>query len=223
MRILVVEDNEDLLRSIVRFLKKEGFTVDESTDGDEGLDLALDNHYDCIVLDIMLPGVDGFEFVQTLRESQIETPVLMLTALDAVDDKVKGLSSGADDYLTKPFDFRELLARIKSLIRRHNLTKGEEIVFKDLKLNSRSRQATVRDELIRLSKKEFDLLETLLRNPGITFSRDELIERVWENEKEIRSNVVDVYVLYLRNKLKPYGYDKYIETVPGLGYRFHKG
>lgn len=223
MRILVVEDNEDLLKSVVRFLTKEGYVVDQSTDGDEGLDLALDNYYDCIVLDVMLPGVDGFEFVQTLRESQVETPVLMLTALDAVDDKVKGLSSGADDYLTKPFDFRELLARIKSLIRRHNLTKGEEIVFKDLRLNSRSRQAVVRDELIKLSKKEFDLLETLLRNPGITFSRDELIERVWENEKEIRSNVVDVYVLYLRNKLKPYGYDKYIETVPGLGYRFHKG
>lgn len=223
MRILVVEDNEDLLKSVVRFLTKEGYAVDQSTDGDEGLDLALDNHYDCIVLDVMLPGVDGFEFVQTLRESQVETPVLMLTALDAVDDKVKGLSSGADDYLTKPFDFRELLARIKSLIRRHNLTKGEEIVFKDLKLNSKSRQAVVRDELIKLSKKEFDLLETFLRNPGITFSRDELIERVWENEKEIRSNVVDVYVLYLRNKLRPYGYDKYIETVPGLGYRFHKG
>lgn len=223
MKILVVEDNEDLLKSIVRFLKKEGYSVDESTNGDEGLDLALENHYDCIVLDVMLPGVDGFEFVQTLRESQIETPVLMLTALDAVDDKVKGLSSGADDYLTKPFDFRELLARIKSLIRRSNLTKGEEIVFKDLVLNSRTRQVKVKDEIIKLSKREFDLLELFLRNPEATFSRDELIERVWENEKEIRSNVVDVYVLYLRNKLKSYGYDKYVETVPGLGYRFHKG
>lgn len=223
MKILVVEDNEDLLKSIVRFLKKEGYSVDESTNGDKGLDLALENHYDCIVLDVMLPGVDGFEFVQTLRESQIETPVLMLTALDAVDDKVKGLSSGADDYLTKPFDFRELLARIKSLIRRSNLTKGEEIVFKDLVLNSRTRQVKIKDEIIKLSKREFDLLELFLRNPEATFSRDELIERVWENEKEIRSNVVDVYVLYLRNKLKSYGYDKYVETVPGLGYRFHKG
>lgn len=223
MKILVVEDNEDLLKSIVRFLKKEGYNVDESTDGDEGLDLALENHYDCVVLDVMLPGIDGFEFVQTLRESQIETPVLMLTALDAVDDKVKGLSSGADDYLTKPFDFRELLARIKSLIRRSNLTKGEEIVFKDLILNGRTRQVKIKDEVIKLSKREFDLLELFLRNPEATFSRDELIERVWENEKEIRSNVVDVYVLYLRNKLKPHGYDKYVETVPGLGYRFHKG
>ncbi|WP_041083710.1 response regulator transcription factor [Thermotoga profunda] len=222
MKILVVEDNQDLLRSVVRFLTKEGYSVDESTDGDEGLDMALENRYDCIVLDVMLPGVDGFEFVQTLRENQIETPVLMLTALDAVDDKVKGLSSGADDYLTKPFDFRELLARIKSLIRRSNLTKGEEVVFKDLRLNSRTRQVKIKDEIVKLSKREFDLLELFLRNPDLTFSRDELIERVWENEKEIRSNVVDVYVLYLRNKLKPYGYDKHIETVAGLGYRFHR-
>lgn len=222
MKILVVEDNRDLLRSVVRFLTKEGYSVDESIDGDEGLDMALENRYDCIILDVMLPGVDGFEFVQTLRENQIETPVLMLTALDAVDDKVKGLSSGADDYLTKPFDFRELLARIKSLIRRNNLTKGEEIVFKDLRLNSKTRQVKIKDEIIKLSKREFDLLELFLRNPDLTFSRDELIERVWENEKEIRSNVVDVYVLYLRNKLKPHGYDKYIETVAGLGYRFHR-
>ncbi len=222
MKILVVEDNKDLLRSIERFLTKEGYSVDTSTDGDEGLDLALENHYDCIVLDVMLPNVDGFEFVQTLRESQIETPVLMLTALDAVDDKVRGLASGADDYLTKPFDFRELLARIKSLIRRSNLTKGEEVIFKDLRLNSRTRQVKIKDETVKLSKREFDLLEIFLRNPEVTFSRDELIEKVWENEKEIRSNVVDVYVLYLRNKLKPYGYDKYIETVAGLGYRFHR-
>ncbi|HEY8543369.1 MAG TPA: response regulator transcription factor [Pseudothermotoga sp.] len=221
MKILVVEDNQDLLRSVVRFLTKEGYSVDESTDGDEGLDMAFENRYDCIVLDVMLPGVDGFEFVQALRENQIQTPVLMLTALDAVDDKVKGLSSGADDYLTKPFDFRELLARIKSLIRRSNLTKGEEVVFKDLRLNSRTRQVKIKDEIVKLSKREFDLLELFLRNPDLTFSRDELIERVWENEKEIRSNVVDVYVLYLRNKLKPYGYDKHIETVAGLGYRFH--
>ncbi|MEJ5229226.1 MAG: response regulator transcription factor [Pseudothermotoga sp.] len=223
MKILVVEDNVDLLRSVVRFLTKEGYSVDESTDGDEGLDLALTNRYDCIVLDVMLPGVDGFEFVQTLRDSEIQTPVLMLTALDAVDDKIKGISSGADDYMTKPFDFRELLVRIKSLIRRSNLTKGEEIVFKDLKLNSKTRQVIINGQLVKLSKREFDLLELFLRNPEVIFSRDELIERVWENEKEIKSNVVDVYVLYLRNKLKSYGYEKYIETVSGLGYRFRKG
>lgn len=185
--------------------------------------MAFEKRYDCIILDVMLPGVDGFEFVESLRENQIDTPVLMLTALDAVDDKIKGLASGADDYLTKPFDFRELLARIKSLIRRSNLTKGEEVVFKDLKLNGRSKQVKIKDELVKLSKREFDLLELFLRNPEITFSRDEIVEKVWENEKEIRSNVVDVYVLYLRNKLKPYGYDRYIETVPGLGYRFHRG
>ncbi|HOJ89097.1 MAG TPA: response regulator transcription factor [Pseudothermotoga sp.] len=223
MRLLVVEDNQDLLKSILRFLQKEGYNADGAIDGDEGLDMAFEKRYDCIILDVMLPGVDGFEFVESLRENQIDTPVLMLTALDAVDDKIKGLASGADDYLTKPFDFRELLARIKSLIRRSNLTKGEEVVFKDLKLNGRSKQVKIKDELVKLSKREFDLLELFLRNPEITFSRDEIVEKVWENEKEIRSNVVDVYVLYLRNKLKPYGYDRYIETVPGLGYRFHRG
>lgn len=223
MRVLVVEDNQDLLKSILRFLQKEGYNADGAIDGDEGLDMAFEKRYDCIILDVMLPGVDGFEFVESLRENQIDTPVLMLTALDAVDDKIKGLASGADDYLTKPFDFRELLARIKSLIRRSNLTKGEEVVFKDLKLNGRSKQVKIKDELVKLSKREFDLLELFLRNPEITFSRDEIVEKVWENEKEIRSNVVDVYVLYLRNKLKPYGYDRYIETVPGLGYRFHRG
>lgn len=223
MRVLVVEDNQDLLKSILRFLQKEGYNADGAIDGDEGLDMAFEKRYDCIILDVMLPGVDGFEFVESLRENQIDTPVLMLTALDAVDDKIKGLASGADDYLTKPFDFRELLARIKSLIRRSNLTKGEEVVFKDLELNGRSKQVKIKDELVKLSKREFDLLELFLRNPEITFSRDEIVEKVWENEKEIRSNVVDVYVLYLRNKLKPYGYDRYIETVPGLGYRFHRG
>ncbi|MGJ8455451.1 response regulator transcription factor [Pseudothermotoga sp. U03pept] len=222
MKILIVEDNRDLLTSVVKLLQKEGYTVDSATNGDDGLDMALERRYDCIILDVMLPGTDGFEFVQTLRECEIDTPVLMLTALDAVDDKIKGLSSGADDYLTKPFDFRELLARLKSLIRRNNMTRGEELSFKDLKLNSRSRQVTVKGKELKLSRREFDLLELFLRNPEITFSRDEIIERAWENEKEIRSNVVDVYVLYLRNKLKPHGYDRHIETVPGLGYRFHR-
>ena len=121
MRILVVEDNEDLANSIKRGLEKEGYSVQLAFDGDKGLDMALEGNYDCIVLDVLLPGVDGFEFVQTLRETGVQTPVLMLTALDSVDDKITGLSSGADDYLTKPFDFRELLARVQSLIRRSHL------------------------------------------------------------------------------------------------------
>ncbi|AJC74063.1 transcriptional regulator [Pseudothermotoga hypogea DSM 11164 = NBRC 106472] len=219
MRILVVEDNEDLANSIKRGLEKEGYSVQLAFDGDTGLDMALEGNYDCIVLDVLLPGVDGFEFVQTLRETNVQTPVLMLTALDSVDDKVTGLSSGADDYLTKPFDFRELLARVQSLIRRSHLLRGEVLSFKDIQLNSRTRKVTVKGAELKLSRREFDLLELFMRDPNVVFSREEILERVWGNERETKSNVVDVYVLYLRSKLKPFGYDKFLESVPGIGYR----
>lgn len=219
MRILVVEDNEDLANSIKRGLEKEGYSVQLVFDGDKGLDMALEGNYDCIVLDVLLPGVDGFEFVQTLRETGVQTPVLMLTALDSVDDKITGLSSGADDYLTKPFDFRELLARVQSLIRRSHLLRGEVLSFKDIQLNCRTRKVTVKGAEVKLSRREFDLLELFMRDPNVVFSREEILERVWGNERETTSNVVDVYVLYLRSKLKPFGYDKFLETVPGIGYR----
>lgn len=219
MKILVVEDNEDLANSIRRGLEKEGYSVELAFDGDTGLDMALTESYDCIVLDVLLPGVDGFEFVRTLRDSNIHTPVLMLTALDSVDDKITGLRNGADDYLTKPFDFRELLARVQSLIRRSHLLRGEVLKFKEMELNSKTRKVAIKGVELRLSKREFDLLELFMRDPNIVFSREEILERVWGNEKETRSNVVDVYVLYLRSKLKPFGYDRYLETVPGIGYR----
>ncbi len=219
MRILVVEDNEDLANSIKRGLEKEGYSVQLAFDGDKGLDMALEGNYDCIVLDVLLPGVDGFEFVQTLRETGVQTPVLMLTALDSVDDKITGLSSGADDYLTKPFDFRELLARVQSLIRRSHLLRGEVLSFKDIQLNCRTRKVTVKGVEVKLTRREFDLLELFMRDPSVVFSREEILERVWGNERETTSNVVDVYVLYLRSKLKPFGYDKFLETVPGIGYR----
>jgi len=219
MRILVVEDNEDLANSIKRGLEKEGYSVQLAFDGDTGLDMALEGNYDCIVLDVLLPGVNGFEFVQALRETNVQTPVLMLTALDSVDDKVTGLSSGADDYLTKPFDFRELLARVQSLIRRSHLLRGEVLSFKDIQLNCRTRKVTVKGAELKLSRREFDLLELFMRDPNVVFSREEILERVWGNERETKSNVVDVYVLYLRSKLKPFGYDKFLESVPGIGYR----
>lgn len=219
MKILVVEDNEDLANSIKRGLEKEGYSVELAFDGDAGLDMALTKNYDCIVLDVLLPGVDGFEFVRTLRDSNVHTPVLMLTALDSVDDKIAGLRNGADDYLTKPFDFRELFARIQSLIRRSHLLKGEVLKFKEMELNSKTRKVTIRGVELKLSRREFGLLELFMRDPNIVFSREEILERVWGNEKETKSNVVDVYVLYLRSKLKPFGYDRYLETVPGIGYR----
>lgn len=221
MRILVVEDNEDLANSIKRGLEKEGYSVELAFDGDTGLDMALCESYDCIVLDVLLPGVDGFEFVQALRENSVQTPVLMLTALDSVDDKIRGLSHGADDYLTKPFDFRELLARVQSLIRRNHLLRGDVLTFKEIHLNSRTRTVTVKGKELKLSRREFDLLELFMRDPNVVFSREEILEKVWGNERETRSNVVDVYVLYLRSKLKPFGYDKYLETVPGIGYKLN--
>lgn len=219
MKILVVEDNEDLAHSIKRGLEKEGYSVELAFDGDTGLDMALCESYECIVLDVLLPGVDGFEFVQTLRESNVQTPVLMLTALDSVDDKIIGLGSGADDYLTKPFDFRELLARVQSLIRRSHLLRGEVLTFKEMRLSSRTRTVTVKGKELKLSRREFDLLELFMRDPNVVFSREEILEKIWGNERETKSNVVDVYVLYLRSKLKPFGYDKYLETVPGIGYK----
>jgi len=221
VRILVVEDNEDLANSIKRGLEKEGYSVELAFDGDTGLDMALCESYDCIVLDVLLPGVDGFEFVQALRENSVQTPVLMLTALDSVDDKIRGLSHGADDYLTKPFDFRELLARVQSLIRRNHLLRGDVLTFKEMHLNSRTRTVTVKGKELKLSRREFDLLELFMRDPNVVFSREEILEKVWGNERETRSNVVDVYVLYLRSKLKPFGYDKYLETVPGIGYKLN--
>ncbi|MEN3008786.1 response regulator transcription factor [Pseudothermotoga sp.] len=221
MRILVVEDNEDLANSLKKGLEREGYFVELAFDGDRGLDMALSESYDCIVLDVLLPGIDGFEFVQTLRECNVQTPVLMLTALDSVDDKIVGLSSGADDYLTKPFDFRELLVRIQSLIRRSHILRGEVLTFKEMKLNSRTRRVVVKDTELKLSRREFDLLELFMRDPNVVFSREEILEKVWGNERETRSNVVDVYVLYLRSKLKPFGYDRYLETVPGVGYRLN--
>ncbi len=220
MRILVVEDNEDLLKSIKKYLEKEGYEVDIALDGDEGLDKAFEVRYSCIVLDIMLPGVDGFEFVQALRDSSVDTPVLMLTALDAIEDKLKGLSLGADDYLTKPFDLRELSARIASLIRRSQMVKGEELRFKDLRINTKTKQVVLCGAELKLSRREYDLIEFFMRNPNVVFSREEILENVWQYEKDIRSNVVDVYISYLRSKLKDHGYDKYIETIPTLGYRF---
>ncbi len=222
MRILVVEDNEDLLKTVKKYLEKNGYEVDAFIDGDEALDKAFDTHYDCIVLDIMLPGIDGFEFVKALRESAIDVPILILTALDAIEDKLKGLSLGADDYLTKPFDLRELSARILSLVRRSHLVKGEELQFKELKINTKAKRVMIHDSELKLSKREYDLLEFFIRNPNIVFTREEILEKVWQNERNIRSNVIDVYISYLRNKLRVYDYDKYIETLPTLGYRFRK-
>ena len=169
---------------------------------------------------MLLPDISGFDFCKFIRdEEKSPVPILMLTALDDVDNRVRGLQMGADDYLPKPFDFRELMARTRALIRRSQLVHEDIIHFGSLSLDTSMREARCGENILKLSKREYDLLELFMRNPGIVFSRERLIEKVWNSSFEPQSNVVDVYILYLRNKLKPYFREDIIETIKNVGYR----
>lgn len=202
-----------------RGLTEEGYAVDVATNGDEVDWMARAVAYDVIVLDVMLPGRDGFEVCQNLRRAGVWSPVLMLTALDDVADRVAGLDSGADDYLTKPFSFGELHARIRALTRRAPGERPTVLEVGTLRLDPASRRVWRADEEITLTTKEFALLETFMRHPGAVLSRYDLLEHGWDVAYENRSNVVDVYVRYLREKIdRPFGLDT-IETVRGAGYR----
>src|SRR5436190_11988885 len=219
MRVLVVEDEIKMASLIRRGLRSEGLAADVAIKGEDALWMAASTSYDAIVLDVMLPGIDGFETCRRLRESGIWAPVLMLTARDAVDDRVAGLDGGADDYLTKPFSFAELLARLRALARRGPVERPAVLEVGDLRLDPATRQVWRGRSEIRLSAKEFALLETFMRRPGFVLSRSELLERVWDYDYENRSNVVDVYVRYLREKVdRPFG-TATLETVRGAGYR----
>lgn len=223
MKILVVEDNEKLAENIKKYLELEGFIVDLAYDGNEGLDLALSYNYDCIILDIILPGMSGIEICRFLRnEENSQVPILMLTALGSVENRVEGLNAGADDYMPKPFDLRELVARVRALIRRNQVVRQETLKYGDLVMNLQTREASCKGEPLNLSSKEFSLLELFMRNPGVVFSREQILDKLWESGFEPRSNIVDVYVLYLRKKLKPFDYDEKIETVHNIGYRLKK-
>jgi two-component system OmpR family response regulator len=181
--------------------------------------MAGSTEYDVVVLDVMLPGLDGFEVCRRLRTDEVWTPVLMLTARDAVEDRVTGLDGGADDYLVKPFSFEELLARLRALARRGSIERPAVLEAGDLRLDPATRQATRGDAQIALSQKEYALLETLMRRPGVVLSRLQLLEHAWDDSYENRSNVIDVYIRYLREKIdRPFGTDT-IETVRGVGYR----
>jgi two-component system OmpR family response regulator len=222
MRILVIEDELKLAGLLRRGLTEEGFSVDHARSGDDGLWMARATDYDAIVLDVMLPGTDGLEVCRQLREAGRWAPVLMLTARDAVEDRVSGLDAGADDYLTKPFSFAELLARLRALGRRPALERPTVLEVGDLRLDPATRQAWRGDAEVDLSAKEFALLETLMRRPGHVLSRFQLLEHCWDYGYENRSNVVDVYVRYLREKIdRPFGRDS-IETVRGAGYRLRR-
>jgi two-component system, OmpR family, response regulator len=220
MRVLVVEDDVKMASLLRRGLLEEGLAADVARTGDDALWMAEATEYDAIVLDVMLPGADGFDVCRRLRESGRWSPVLMLTARDAVEDRVAGLDAGADDYLTKPFSFAELLARLRALARRAPLERPAVLEAGDLRLDPATRRAWRGELEIGLSAKEFALLETFMRRPGEVLSRYQLLEHCWDYGYENRSNVVDVYVRYLREKIdRPFG-RKSLETVRGAGYRF---
>jgi two-component system OmpR family response regulator len=223
MKVLVVEDEPKMAALIRRGLVEEGVTADIAPDGEEALVMAGTTPYDAIVLDVMLPGIDGFETCKRLRADSVWAPVLLLTARDAVEDRIVGLDHGADDYVTKPFSFAELMARLRALARRGAAERPTTIEAGGLRLDPADRRVWRGDEEIGLSAKEFALLEVFMRRPGAVLSRFDLLERVWEYDYENRSNVVDVYVRYLRNKVdRPFGTDT-IETVRGAGYRLRDG
>jgi two-component system OmpR family response regulator len=222
VRILVVEDEPKMAGLLHRGLQEEGYAVDVAPDGREALWLASENGYDAIVLDVMLPDVDGFEVCRKLREAGRWSPVLMLTAKDAVVDRVAGLDTGADDYLTKPFSFAEALARLRALIRRGTPERPAVLRIGDLTLDPAGRRVARDGTPIDLTAKEFALLEYFMRHPGEVLSRTRLIEHVWDFAFEGDSNVVDVYVRYLRDKVdRPFGRSS-IETVRGAGYRLRE-
>ncbi|MDI3481044.1 MAG: hypothetical protein PWQ97_699 [Tepidanaerobacteraceae bacterium] len=218
MRILVVEDQSSLLKSIARRLQEDGYSVDTAKDGREGLDFALAVEYDCIVLDIMLPAIDGLTVLRRLRENNVTTPVLFLTAKDAVEDRVKGLDLGADDYLIKPFSFDELLARIRALLRRRSIGRETVIKIKDLILDTNAHTVTRGGRFIELTAKEYAVLEYLMRNRGRVLTRTQIADHVWNYDFEGNSNIVDVYIRYLRRKIDDGFEDKLIQTVRGSGY-----
>ncbi len=222
MRILVAEDELKLASLLRRGLVEEGHAVDVARTGEEALAQAYGIAYDAVVLDLMLPGIDGLKVCRRLRAAGIWAPVLMLTARDAVEDRVAGLDAGADDYLPKPFAFDELLARLRALIRRGRPERPVVLVVGELRLDPASRRAWRVDAELQLSAKEFSLLETFMRYPGHVLSRQQLVEHAWDDAYEHRSNVVDVYVRYLREKVdRPFG-RRSLETVRGVGYRLRK-
>jgi two-component system, OmpR family, response regulator len=222
MRVLIVEDEAKMAGLIRRGLEREGMAVDVAGDGEEGLWKAEAVEYDAIVLDLMLPGIDGLEVCRRLRESGIWSAILMLTARDAVRDRVAGLDRGADDYLTKPFSYAELLARLRAIVRRGRPERPTELRVGDLRLDPATRQAWRGASEVVLSAKEFALLETFMRRPGEVLSRFQLIEHAWDYEYENRSNIVDSYVRFLREKVdRPFAVVS-IETVRGVGYRLRR-
>ncbi len=215
MRILYVEDEKYLAEAVIHLLKKEKIAVDWAADGEEGLDLALKPNYDAIVLDIMLPKLSGLEILKIMRERCIKTPVIMLSALNEVEDKINGLEMGADDYLAKPFKTAELIARLNALVRRPPLMDAKVLNFEDLKFDLTNRTLNG----VELTDKEAGIFEMLIKTPGSAVTKEQILAHVWGNESEFEENYVEVYISYLRKKLKSLKSRAEIKTIRNLGYK----
>lgn len=224
MKILFIEDEHKIANSVKQGLEQEGFAVDLAFDGELGYDLALVEEYDLIILDLMLPKMDGISVCKNLRKKNIHTPIIMLTAKSEINERILGLNAGADDYLTKPFAFTELLARIRALLRRPNQLLPDLLICDDLQINAQNYTAKRGNKNIYLSKKEFALLEYLIRNKNNVISKEKIIEHVWNFESDILPNTVEVYIGYLRNKIdKPFeSKPNLVKTVRGFGYKIEE-
>ncbi|MDL4841247.1 response regulator transcription factor [Aquibacillus rhizosphaerae] len=218
MKLLIIEDDKRL-SSTIKETTEAKFEISQAFDGDEGLYLAEQNIFDVIILDIMLPHMNGYELLKKLRDKKINVPVLILTAKDSIDDKIHGFKVGADDYLVKPFHREELILRLEAIVRRSVGEFNDNIVtFKELKLNVKSKSATINSEVIVLNGKQFDLLEYLINNKNIILTKEQIFDRIWGFESDTSNTVVEVYASHIRKKLKSVGYDIYLKTFRGLGY-----
>lgn len=218
MKVLVVEDNLSLLESIKQILSDE-YEVDTADNGDDGLFMAQQNIYDCVVLDVMLPGMDGFEIVQKLRAEKLDTNVLFLTAKDALEDRVKGLEMGGDDYLVKPFQAPELKARIRALLRRSGILSMDiHTKYRGMELFSKERGMVVDGQPVKITHKQYELLEYLIQNKGKILTREQIFDRIWGFDSDTTIAIVEVFIHHLRKKLEPFHYQKDIQTVRGIGY-----
>lgn len=223
MKVLIVEDEKEIADGVAGILRSEGFIADVAFDGEEGLNYILYGVYDVIILDVMLPGVNGFDIVKKIRFKGVETPVIMLTAKSQVDDKIHGLDLGADDYITKPFDAGELLARIRARIRKNADIKGNIIIAYDIELDASSFKLIKGDMAVKLSKTEYQLIEYLMMNKGQILTRDMIISKVWGFEAAGDYNNLEVYISFLRKKLKFINAKSCIKTQKGIGYFLNDG
>lgn len=222
MRVLIVEDDKDLANAVDHILQRDGYEVDVVHDGEDGIAYAESGIYDVIIFDVMLPKVDGFEAVDSLRKKGIETPILMLTARGAIPDKIEGLDSGADSYMTKPFSPKELMARLRALTRRHVPAAQQVVTAGDLTLDLDAHTLTCEDESIRLKNKEFILAKLFMENPDALLSRGQLAQAAWPDDPQVENNSIEAYVSMLRKKLKFLESEMTIKTERSMGYRFEK-